>query len=89
MWASGHNGEIRRAAHGYERRHDASVFLYAFDLIELNGDDLIRDPLEVPTRAPPGGCLPRIVVDARYGPQESFPYRPFPHWFGPFRDSAD
>jgi ATP-dependent DNA ligase len=22
------------------RRHDASVFLYAFDLIELNGDDL-------------------------------------------------
>jgi bifunctional non-homologous end joining protein LigD len=29
------------------RRHDASVFLYAFDLIELNGDDLIRDPLEV------------------------------------------
>jgi hypothetical protein len=28
------------------RRHDASVFLYA-DLIELNGDDLRRDPLEV------------------------------------------
>jgi bifunctional non-homologous end joining protein LigD len=28
------------------RRHDASVFLYAFDLIELNGDDLRRDPLE-------------------------------------------
>src|SRR5512144_183467 len=27
------------------RRHDASVFLYAFDLIELNGDDLRRDPL--------------------------------------------
>jgi len=24
-----------------------SVFLYAFDLIELNGDDLRRDPLEV------------------------------------------
>jgi bifunctional non-homologous end joining protein LigD len=24
-----------------------SVFLYAFDLIELNGDDLWRDPLEV------------------------------------------
>jgi ATP-dependent DNA ligase len=47
MWASGHNGEIRRAALGYERRHDASVYLYAFDLIELNGDDLIRDPLEV------------------------------------------
>jgi bifunctional non-homologous end joining protein LigD len=28
------------------RRHDASVFLYAFDLIELNGDDLRPDPLE-------------------------------------------
>jgi ATP-dependent DNA ligase len=25
------------------RRHDTSVFLYAFDLIELNGDDLRRD----------------------------------------------
>ena len=24
-----------------------SVFLYAFDLIELNGDDLRRDPLEM------------------------------------------
>ena len=29
------------------RRHDGSVFLYAFDLVELNGDDLRRDPLEV------------------------------------------
>jgi bifunctional non-homologous end joining protein LigD len=29
------------------RRHDGSVFLYAFDLIELNGDDLRREPLEV------------------------------------------
>ena len=29
------------------RRNDASVFLYAFDLIELNGDDLRRDPLEM------------------------------------------
>src|SRR5499433_2659193 len=28
------------------RWHDASVFLYAFDLIELNGDDLRPDPLE-------------------------------------------
>ena len=25
-------------------RHDGSAFLYAFDLIELNGDDLRRDP---------------------------------------------
>jgi bifunctional non-homologous end joining protein LigD len=29
------------------RRHDASVFLYAFDLIEWNGDDLRREPLVV------------------------------------------
>jgi bifunctional non-homologous end joining protein LigD len=29
------------------RRHDASAFLYAFDLIELDGDDLRREPLEV------------------------------------------
>ena len=29
------------------RRHDSSVFLYDFDLIELNGDDLRRDPLDV------------------------------------------
>jgi bifunctional non-homologous end joining protein LigD len=29
------------------RRHDDDVFLYAFDLIELNGDDLRRDPLQV------------------------------------------
>src|SRR5262249_40012766 len=29
------------------RRNDGDVFLYAFDLIELNGDDLRRDPLDV------------------------------------------
>ena len=29
------------------RRHDSDAFLYAFDLIELNADDLRRDPLEV------------------------------------------
>jgi bifunctional non-homologous end joining protein LigD len=28
------------------RRRDASVILVAFDLIELNGDDLRRDPIE-------------------------------------------
>src|SRR5580693_9413571 len=44
------------------RRHDADVFMWAFDLIELNGDDLRRDPLNVrkatlasvPARAAPG-----------------------------------
>jgi bifunctional non-homologous end joining protein LigD len=29
------------------RSYDGSVFLYAFDLIELNGDDLRRDPFQV------------------------------------------
>ena len=29
------------------RRHDADVFMWAFDVIELNGDDLRRDPLGV------------------------------------------
>jgi ATP dependent DNA ligase domain len=28
------------------RHHDESIFLYTFDLSELNGDDLRRDPLE-------------------------------------------
>jgi bifunctional non-homologous end joining protein LigD len=29
------------------RRANESIFLYAFDLIELNGDDRRRDPFEV------------------------------------------
>jgi bifunctional non-homologous end joining protein LigD len=29
------------------RHHDGDVFLYAFDLIELDGEDLRRDPLAV------------------------------------------
>jgi ATP-dependent DNA ligase len=32
------------------RRADGSVFLYAFDLLELNGQDLRREPLEVRKR---------------------------------------
>src|SRR5438128_2768667 len=43
-------------------RANESIFLYAFDLIELNGDDLRRDPLEVRT-AP----LASIVAKARPG----------------------
>ena len=31
----------------YGHRHNDRAFLYAFDLIELNGDDMRRDPLEV------------------------------------------
>jgi bifunctional non-homologous end joining protein LigD len=44
--ACDHNG-VSSFDHIRYRRHDASVFLYAFDLIELNGDDLRRDPLQV------------------------------------------
>jgi len=29
------------------RRHDGEVFLYAFDLIELDGADLRREPLDM------------------------------------------
>jgi ATP-dependent DNA ligase len=46
----------------HSRGYDDDVFLYTFDLIELNGDDLRRDPLTVRkatlasllTRAAPG-----------------------------------
>ena len=47
------------------RRYNDRVFLYAFDLIELDGDDLRREPFEtrkatlasVLKRAAPGLCL--------------------------------
>jgi bifunctional non-homologous end joining protein LigD len=46
------------------RHHRAndSVFLYAFDLIELNGDDLRRDPLQVRK-----ATLASILAKARPG----------------------
>jgi bifunctional non-homologous end joining protein LigD len=44
------------------RRHDGDAFVYAFDLIELNGDDLRRDPLEVRK-----ATLASIVAKARPG----------------------
>jgi bifunctional non-homologous end joining protein LigD len=40
------NGVVSFDLVRHHRAND-SVFLYAFDLIELNGDDLRRDPLEV------------------------------------------
>ena len=52
------------------RHHDADVFLYAFDLIELNGDDLWRDPLQVRK-----ATLASIVVKARPGIRCNEPYR--------------
>jgi ATP-dependent DNA ligase len=47
------------------RRHDASVFLYAFDLIELNGDDLRREPLAV-RKATLGSLLTRVAPGLRF-----------------------
>ena len=46
------------------RHHRANdcIFLHAFDLIELNGDDLRRDPLEVRK-----ATLASIVAKARPG----------------------
>ena len=49
------------------RRHDGSVFLYAFDLIELNGDDLRRDPLD--TRK---ATLASLLSKARAGLRFNF-----------------
>jgi hypothetical protein len=46
------------------RRHDASVFLYAFDLIELNGDDLRREPIET-RKATLASVLRRAVPGVR------------------------
>jgi bifunctional non-homologous end joining protein LigD len=47
------------------RHHDASVFLYAFDLIELNGDDLRRDPLIV-RKATLASLLSRAAPGLRF-----------------------
>ena len=41
------------------RRHDASVFLYAFDLIELDGDDLRHEPIERREQSPSSYGGPR------------------------------
>ena len=54
------------------RRQDASVCLYAFDLIELNGDDLRREPLDTRKttfaslikRAAPGLRLNALAIAA-------------------------
>jgi bifunctional non-homologous end joining protein LigD len=47
------------------RRHDSDVFMWAFDLIELNGDDLRREQLEHRK-----GALARLL--ARAGPDLRF-----------------
>jgi bifunctional non-homologous end joining protein LigD len=47
------------------RRHDAGVFLYAFDLMELDGDDLRRDPLAV-RKATLASLLARATPGLRF-----------------------
>jgi hypothetical protein len=48
------------------RRHDASVFLYAFDLIALDGGDLRREPLEV-RKATLASVLAKAARGLRFG----------------------
>src|SRR5215467_14117155 len=47
------------------RQHDVSVFLYAFDLIELDGEDLRRDPLAV-RKATLASLLARAAPGLRF-----------------------
>jgi bifunctional non-homologous end joining protein LigD len=47
------------------RQHDARVFLYAFDLIEINGDDLRREPLQV-RKATLASMIARAVPGIRF-----------------------
>ena len=47
------------------RQHDGSVFLWAFDLIELDGDDLRREPLEV-RKATLASLLSRAAPGLRF-----------------------
>ncbi len=47
------------------RRYDKTVFLYAFDLIKLTGDDLRREPLEV-RRATLASVLVRAAPGVRF-----------------------
>jgi ATP-dependent DNA ligase len=47
------------------RHHDGDVFLYAFDLIELDGEDLRRDPLAV-RKATLASVLARAAPGLRF-----------------------
>ena len=44
-----------------QRRNEANAFLYAFDLLELDGADMRREPIEVRKATRPASC-------ARAGP---------------------
>jgi bifunctional non-homologous end joining protein LigD len=53
------------------RRYDGCVLLYAFDLIELNGDDLRRDPLAV-RRATLASVLAKAGAGVRFNEHMEF-----------------
>src|SRR5215472_15367919 len=57
------------------RRHDGDAFLYAFDLIELNGDDMRRDPLEV-RKATLRSLLAKAGLGLRFNEQSRATARP-------------
>jgi bifunctional non-homologous end joining protein LigD len=50
------------------RRHDGKVFLYAFDLVESDGDDLRREPLDV-RKATLRSLLVKAVPGLRWNEQ--------------------
>jgi bifunctional non-homologous end joining protein LigD len=53
------------------RQNDGCVFLYAFDLIELNGNDLRRDPLVV-RKATLASVLAKAAVGVRFNEHLEF-----------------
>jgi ATP-dependent DNA ligase len=62
------------------RGHDGSVFLYTFELIELNGDDLRTDPLEI-RKATLANVLAKVVgerpsLERGIGQAPSYSQRP-------------
>jgi ATP dependent DNA ligase-like protein len=58
------------------RRQDGAVFLIAFDLLELNGDDLRREPLEVRK-----ATLASVLAKTRPGCSSmSTWHTPMPRW---------
>jgi bifunctional non-homologous end joining protein LigD len=60
------------------RRHDASVFLYAFDLIEFNGDVLRREPLDT-RKATLASVLRRAAPGLRLNDTSRPTARPYAH----------
>jgi bifunctional non-homologous end joining protein LigD len=53
------------------RRNEANAFLFAFDLLELDGTDLRREPLEVRRRRwPASSASPERALGARLRPDD-------------------